>query len=303
MSGSVLCSRKYRVRLSLAQVIFCTIAKSSSTEWRRLLNRVHDDQTKLDDGRPAWCGSSSNLLNTPTSPPLVRSLHHFHELKRSGYRSAVWLRNPYERAGSMYTGTAHTPAAGGVAFADRGMSFDQFVHGPLPDLASADPRRFSVRTILENNSSAAPVVGGDGHFLPQMLQCNFGVPTVSAHAPRWDIVGTSGDNATDTYERVSAFVRRVFGSPTYKRVAAGGWCVCGHWWTGNPANWTACAEEPFFAPHTSKGSGHFAGLSEVAVSRIHTQIRRVYAEDVAYYEWNRELRNADGSAPGDPGCK
>ena len=97
--------------LAVWQVIFCTIAKSSSSEWRRLLLRVHDDQTVID-GRPAWCGTPGNLLRSPTAPPLVRSLHHFHELKRTGYRSAVWLRDPYERAGSIYTGTAHLPRRG-----------------------------------------------------------------------------------------------------------------------------------------------------------------------------------------------
>ena len=43
-------------------------------------------------------------------------------------------------------------------------------------------------------------------------------------------------------------------------------------------------------------------LSGEARAAVEAKIRELYTEDVTFYEWNRRLRNRDGSAPDGVGC-
>lgn len=293
------------VYLPTQKVIFCTTPKSSSTEWRRFLNRIHDDTSRCNSSssasNPCWCGDGAGCINNmKNSPPAVLSLGHFHELRQKGYRSAVWLRDPYERVSSMFTGTFH---AGGPSNLGDNLTFEDFVLRPdqLQRLGRLQTKSYRYHT---NHNDGAVVLSGNEHFLPQLRGCNFGVPSVSADAPTWDVVATSGDNQTDTFERVSAFIRRVFGSAVYDRVAKSGWCTCGSWWEnhGEKKGSAQCDDKPFFSPHSEKGASTLAQLTPEVRARVDARIKELYAEDVTFYEWNRMLRHRDGSAPGDVGC-
>ena len=197
----------------------------------------------------------------------------------------------------MFTGTEH---AGGPT--PGSMSFEKFVNSLLPQYAKATPRAWSIKDAHEHNRTDVTVSGNE-HFLPQLFMCNFGKPSVSPDAPTWDVVATSGANQSDTYERVSAFIRRVFGSRTYERVARSGWCTCGSWWA--PGGHATCVDRPFFAPHAEKGASNLHNIDmtdAAAAERIRARVRELYADDVTYYEWSKALREADGSAPDDAGC-
>ena len=59
---------------------------------------------------------------------------------------------------------------------------------------------------------------------------------------------------------------------------------------------------PFFFPHVEKGRSTLDQLSGEARAAVEAKIRELYTEDVTFYEWNRRLRNRDGSAPDGVGC-
>ena len=132
--------------------------------------------------------------------------------------------------------------------------------------------------------------------------CNFGMPSVSTSAPVWDLVATSGDNMTDTFERVSLFIKKVFGESTYERVAAKGWgpCSCGsnHWWAADSHGGAACPDRPFFAPHVS----HSESLAHKLTAMQRSKIESVFLEDALYYALHRNTRDRSGAAPGDADC-
>lgn len=260
--------------LPTQKVIFCTMAKSSSSEWRRFLFRVHNDSgATACHGKPCWCGNPGCLHEGPGAPPIVRDARHFELLRRQGYVSAMFMRDPYERVGSMYTGTFHLFKGGNGL--DGKMDLDHFVNSWLP-----------------NSSHRA-----NEHFMGQMAQCNFGLSSAHPAAPRWDVVATSGANGTDTFERVSAFIRRVFGAAVYERAARRGWCLCESWWnSGQPSEAvTPSCNVPFFAPHESKGEENAARLTAQQRARI----EELYSDDVAVFEYVRRTRGRDGAAPDD----
>ena len=207
----------------------------------------------------------------------VHSVTHFHELRKHGYRSAVWMRDPYERVGSMFTGTYHVggPQPGA-------MSFEHFVDSWLPDAAKPKVREWSA---MHPSLGKPATVHGNEHFLPQVQVCNFGLPSVHPEAPTWDYVGTSGANDTDTFARVNAFGERVFGSATYQRAAKHGWCECSNQWST-----AKCTTDTFFQPHTNKGSSNLQALPEAVVQRIRRKIYELYTEDVTFVSDWRGIR-------------
>lgn len=183
----------------------------------------------------------------------------------------------------MLTGTAH---AGGPQPTDN-MSLAEFVLGPLASLS-----RFKAHPMASRDGYVG--VRGNEHFLPAMAQCNFGLSSVSADAPTWDVVGTSGYNQADTFRRVTAFLRRVFGSGIYDSAARDGWCSCTGW-----SRDSKCTEpKAFFSPHTSKGEANARAFEPTLTAKID----ELYRDDVAFYRLSQTLRDPDGSAPGDLGC-
>ena len=97
---------------------------------------------------------------------------------------------------------------------------------------------------------------------------------------------------------MTSFIKHVFGSSVYKRVAQSGWCACGH----QNQDAASCVDTPFFYPHAEKGRSTLDQLSGGARAAVEAKIRELYTEDVTFYEWNRRLRNRDGSAPDGVGC-
>lgn len=259
------------------KVIFCTIPKAASSEWRKLLRRVHNGTGY------GWCGAGTACLihrDVPGSPPHVISAQHFHVLReKHGYRSAVFLRDPVERVGSMFTGTEHI---GGPKPGD--FSFEQFVLSELPRLMTS------------------PHIASVEHFAPQMLGCNFGVPALAPDAPRWDFVGTTGDNHTDTWQRVTGFIQRVFGEDTYRESASRDWgpCFCG-------SNSASCRNDDpsasFFAPRDNVNHGA-TNLQTSLTPTLRARIEQLYAEDVSVFQLSKRYRTRFGAMPytplGDP---
>ena len=244
-------------------------------ERQGILNRMASLASTHSQRQQRWqlVRGGGGILKQPGAPPIVRDAYHLRLLRKQGYRTAFWMRDPFERVMSMYTGTKH---AGGPDPAT--MSLDSFIFSALPRLKD---------TINE-------------HFQSQVAVCNFNVPAVSASAPVWDVVATSGDNQTDTFQRVSLFVKQVFGEAVYERIASKGWgpCSCGgvHWWVDGSAS---CIDQPFFAPHTS----HSESLLHKFTPAHRAKIEEMYAEDVAYYALQRATRERSGLVPGDvEGC-
>ena len=255
------------------KLIFCTIPKAASSEWRRLLRRVHNGTGTQ------WCHNYQSCLihhGDPGSPPSVVSAHQLKVLREQrGYKSAVFLRDPVERVGSMFTGTSHIggPQPGS-------MSFDKFVSDELPKLM-ADPKLASVE-----------------HFAPQMLSCNFGIPALSPHAPQWDYVGTTGANHTDTWRRATGFIKTVFGEAQYEQSAADGWCKS-HCFGGPDRTPGAPCEQSdptrsFFGPRETAGAKNVhAGLTP----ELRGKIEALYAEDVAAFKLSQRYRTPFGAMP------
>jgi len=261
--------------LTEQKVIFCTIPKSSSSEWRRMLLRIHQlGNETLCDGKPCWCGDPGCLLNPglgSDGPPMVQSAHQFETLRRQGYKSGFFMRDPYERVASMFTGTQHV-------IKHNLTSMEDFVN-----------------TIVAAQKPTA--LQGNEHFLQQVTVCNFGLSSVHPLAPKWDYVATSGVDQQDTFNRVSRFIKRLFGEDVYERAAAHGWCAekCHAWRNEEAAEKSSCMDQPFFSPHISMGSANLAQMTPALRARI----AQLYPDDVAYYNLQRSLRLPDGSAPDD----
>ena len=265
--------------LPAQKVIFCTTAKSSSTEWRRFLLRAHDDAAQCGK-KPCWCGTSGCIHEGTGGPPIVHDAHHFERLRRQGYVSAMYMRDPFERAGSIFTGTAHITHSTEDSVKDTLLkeghnptfrSLDHFLNSWLP-------------AHLQSN-------GTNEHFMSQMAQCNFGLSPAHPVAPRWDYVVTSGDNQTDTFDRVTAFIRRVFGDATYNRAAAHGWCTC-----DTNGREKCVGDKPFFSPHHASKGDETASL---LTPQQRARVAELYADDVAFFEYSRRTRARDGAAPDD----
>lgn len=168
----------------------------------------------------------------------------------------MYLRNPYERVASMWTGTSHVAQT-------NTRTIDEFVLGWLTN-----------HTPFMNE-----------HFMGQLEQCSFGLPATHPLAPRWDAIVLSGENGeNDEFRRVTTFVKHVFGEDTYKRVGASGWCAkCN---SMSQAGGRMCTPEndAFFAPHGGKGKVTVNVMS----AEVRAEIARLYPDDVQTYEWYRK---------------
>ena len=186
------------------KVVLCTVPMSSSSTWRELARRIHamDKDTPDSD---TWCGSHRGdfhgcLLDQSEAPPGVHNLEMLKRLvEKEHYTPAVFLRDPLERAFSMYTDTV-----------DAG--------GPDP-LTTTFPQFVSQ---LEAGSYAL-----NQHMAPQMKLCNFGrsrnesgIPwKLSSSTPRWPL------DSSQTTRRAHRFVGELFGNKVLKEMKSN-WTQC-----------------------------------------------------------------------------
>ena len=186
------------------KVVLCTVAKASSSAWRQFARRVHAVE-RGDLSVDGWCGTKRDdfrgcLLDQSLSPAGVGSFEQLQRLvHEEGYTPAVFLRDPVERALSMYTGTMH---AQGVDY--HNTSFAQFV-GQL------EWGKYS----------------GNEHMASQMGACNFGRSTKEAGIA-WQL-GASAPSAlldpAETTRRAHRFVAELFGDQMLTSVNAN-WTQC-----------------------------------------------------------------------------
>ena len=231
------------------KVVLCTVAKASSSAWRQFARRVHAIE-RGDLSVDGWCGTKRKdfrgcLLDQSLAPAGVGSFEQLQRLVHDeGYTPAVFLRDPIERALSMYTGTMH---AQGVDY--HNTSFAQFV-------AQLEWGKYK----------------GNEHMASQMGVCNFGRPAKEAGIA-WRF-GASAPSATldapaETKRRAHRFVAELFGEQTLASVNA---------------NWTQCdarsTSDEFFAFDSQ--ARHEAGLA--ATGDLVPRVRALYADDVRAYE-------------------
>ena len=186
------------------KVVLCTVAKASSSAWRQFARRVHAVE-RGDPSVDSWCGTKRDdfrgcLLDQSLSPAGVGSFEQLQRLvHEEGYTPAVFLRDPIERALSMYTGTMH---AQGVDY--HNTSFAQFV-GQL------EWGKYK----------------GNEHMASQMGACNFGRSSKEAGIA-WQF-GASAPSAlldpAETTRRAHRFVAELFGEPMLNSVNAN-WTQC-----------------------------------------------------------------------------
>lgn len=186
------------------KVVLCTVAKASSSAWRQFARRVHAVE-RGDLSVDGWCGTKREdfrgcLLDQSLSPAGVGSFEQLQRLvHEEGYTPAVFLRDPIERALSMYTGTMH---AQGVDY--HNTSFAQFV-GQL------EWGKFK----------------GNEHMASQMGACNFG-RSVKEAGIVWRF-GASAPSAlldpAETTRRAHRFVAELFGEQMLSSVNAN-WTQC-----------------------------------------------------------------------------
>lgn len=188
------------------KVVLCTVPKASSSTWRELARRVH----AVDKGTPSvdhWCGLQRDdfqgcLLDQSEAPPVVTSFEALQKLvMKEHYTPAVFLRDPMERALSMWSGTHHA-------------------NGPDANVTSF--RQFVGQ--LERHA-----YGPNQHMSPQMSLCNFGRTQnetgtgikwkLGASTPRWN------SNSRETTWRAQSFVAELFGSKMLESIKMG-WTQC-----------------------------------------------------------------------------
>lgn len=228
------------------KVVICTVAKASSSTWRKLARRIH----AIDEGKPSendvWCGTTRDdfrgcLLDQTWAPAGVSSFEQLEQLvHEQHYTPAVFLRDPIERVLSMYTGTRH---AQGVDYTNTSLA--QFV-GELE--------------WGKYNSNE--------HMATQMGACNFGRPMNASGIPWKFGASTPRDHLdpSETAGRAQRFVAALFGEEMLTRVNR---------------NWTQCNEtsDEFFSFDSQAKSE-----ASLAAGDLVPRIRALYKDDVEAYE-------------------
>ena len=253
------------------KVVLCTIPKSSSSTWREFARRVQ----AVDSGTPSvdhWCGMMRNdcqgcLLDQSEAPPGVQDFDTLKRLvEQEHYTPAVFLRDPIERAESMWTGTGHA-------------------YGP-------DPSQTSFSQFVDQLEQG--MYNGNQHMASQIKLCNFGrslnesgIPwKIGASEPR----GNAG--SPETTRRAQSFVAELFG---HKIAAATkhGWTPC----KGCPTRADTCFEkDEFFAfdSHIFDRTSTSKSEDDIMTDALKKRIVALYPDDVETYEAASRQYAAEG---------
>lgn len=171
------------------RVVVCTVPKSNSSMWRRMLRYIAYQKNHTVHDRCAWWGTGGCLLDQPGAPAVLSSEADALELIERNYTFAHFMRSPVDRVFSMHEGFGH---AGGP---QRGaMRFDDF----LSQLESGKWR-------------------GNEHTMGALELCN---QPIGRARPDWQF-WAGAEDPRETQQRAHDFVHALFGAEMYERVCSG----------------------------------------------------------------------------------
>ena len=175
------------------KVVVCTIPKSASSLWRRMLRYIQQQKGGSTQDNCSFWGKPGCLLNQPGAPPVLTSEAEARALVARNYTFAHFIRSPVDRVFSMHEGFGHAggPTVGSMSFA----------------------------TFLSNLEGG--MWKGNDHTASAVQLCN---QPLGRTEPDWQF-WTGTDDPRETQLRAHSFVRTLFGADTYERVCSG-WNSC-----------------------------------------------------------------------------
>jgi len=228
------------------RVAVCTVPKSASSVWRKLLRRIYqtENSTTLSDANSWGCSSHGCLLDQPGAPAVLKTQAQARALMSLNYTFAHFARSPVERVFSMYTGFYH---AG----------------GPMPGAISFD----TFLTRLE-----AGAWKGNVHTMGMLQECNLGFGRAR---PDWQLWTGHAEDAAQTQRRAHAYVHELFGSEVFRKVCSGWGCL--------ERNASDASTNIFYSPRSTRAAENEANVNQSRMASYIARIEALYPEDVSAY--------------------